>query len=188
MDQGGQAASAVWTEQTTCWLVRVESNHCCYHFDTGKVKITGHGVFANFIYSALGLSVTPLRPPDAATLPFGRHCAGKLVLLEGCHILDKRRGTASVDTIRPSAQATNLQLVTSLYALCIQKMSPTACALLEFAEAPLRILMVSGVFDIGIPTSTSPALDIAALYLSSWPAAIFTQTVPASLLSASSLL
>ena len=93
-----------------------------------------------------------------------------------------------MDTIRPSAQATNLQLVTSLYALCIQKMSPTACALLEFAEAPLRILMVSGVFDIGIPTSTSPALDIAALYLSSWPAAIFTQTVPASLLSASSLL
>ena len=75
-----------------------------------------------------------------------------------------------------------------LYALCIQKMTPTACALLEFTEAPLRILMVSDVVGIGIPTSTSPALDIAALCLSSWPAAIFTQTVPASLLSASSLL
>ena len=30
---------------------------------------------------------------------------------------------------------------------------------------------------IGIPTSTSPALDIVALCLSSWPAAIFTQAV-----------
>ena len=55
--------------------------------------------------------------------------------------------------------------------------SQHACALLEFTEAPLRILRVSGVIGIGIPTSTSPALDIAALCLSSWPAAIFTQTV-----------
>ena len=57
-------------------------------------------------------------------------------------------------------------------------MSPTACALLEFTEAPVRILRFSGVVGVGIPTSTSPALDIAALCLSSWPAAIFTQTVP----------
>ena len=77
-----------------------------------------------------------------------------------------------------NAQATNARLVTSLYALCIQKMTPTACALLEFTEAPLRILRVYGVVGIGIRTSTSPALDIAALCLSSWPAAIFTQTVP----------
>ena len=66
------------------------------------------------------------------------------------------------DTIRPNAQATNSQLVTSLYALCIQKMTPTACALLQFAEAPLRVLRVSDVVSIGIPTSTSPALNIAA--------------------------
>ena len=36
------------------------------------------------------------------------------------------------DTVRPNAQATNAQLVTSLDALCIQEMTPTACALLEF--------------------------------------------------------
>ena len=52
--------------------------------------------------------------------------------------------------------------------LCTQKMTPTAWALLEFTEAPLRILRVSsGVIDIGIPTSTSPTLDIAASCLSS---------------------
>ena len=28
---------------------------------------------------------------------------------------------------------------------CLQKVTPTACALLEFIEAPLRILRVSGV-------------------------------------------
>ena len=54
------------------------------------------------------------------------------------------------------------------------KMTPTACALLEFTEAPLRILRVPIVVDIDI-TTTSPALDIAALCLSSWPAAIYTQ-------------
>ena len=37
------------------------------------------------------------------------------------------------------------------------------CALLEFIEAPLRILRVSGVGDINTFTCTSPALDIAAL-------------------------
>ena len=90
------------------------------------------------------------------------------------------------DTNRPNAQATNAQLVTSLYALCIQKMTSTACALLEFTEAPLRILRVSDVVGIGMPTSTSPALDIAALCLSSWPAAIFTQTVPSDTAAAAS--
>ena len=54
-------------------------------------------------------------------------------------------------------------------------MTPTACALLEFTEAPLCILRVSGVVDIGISTATSPALDIAVLCLDSWPAAIFAQ-------------
>ena len=56
-------------------------------------------------------------------------------------------------------------------------MIPTAFALLDFSGARLRILRVSGVVGIGIPTSTSPALDIAALCLSLWPATIFTQTV-----------
>ena len=53
------------------------------------------------------------------------------------------------------------------------KMTPNACALLEFTTAPLPILRVSSVVDIGITTTTSPALDIAALCLDSWPAAIF---------------
>ena len=47
----------------------------------------------------------------------------------------------------------------------------TACALLEFAEAPIRILRFLYPVDIGITTATSPALDIA------WPAAIFTQNL-----------
>ena len=34
-----------------------------------------------------------------------------------------------------------------------------------------------GVVDVGIPTSTSPTLDIDALCLSLWLAAIFTQPV-----------
>ena len=55
------------------------------------------------------------------------------------------------------------------------KMTPIVCALLEFTTAPLPILRVSGVVDIGITTTKSPALDIAALCLDSWPAAIFTQ-------------
>ena len=38
---------------------------------------------------------------------------------------------------------------------------PTAGALLEFTEAPLRIMRVPSVVDIGIIT-TSPALDVAA--------------------------
>ena len=46
---------------------------------------------------------------------------------------------------------------------------------LEFAEAPTRILRFLYPVDIGITTATSPALDIAALCLDSWPAAIFTQ-------------
>ena len=50
--------------------------------------------------------------------------------------------------------------------------SSTACALLEFAEAPTHILRVSCSVDIGIITIASLALDIAALCLSSWPAAI----------------
>ena len=37
---------------------------------------------------------------------------------------------------------------------------------------------------IGITTSTSPALDIAALCLDSWPAAIFTQIITSRLLPA----
>ena len=36
---------------------------------------------------------------------------------------------------------------------------------------------VSGVVDIGITTIQSPALDIAALCLDSWPAAIFAQVL-----------
>ena len=61
------------------------------------------------------------------------------------------------------------------------KMTSNACALLEFTTAPLPILRVSGVtvVDIGITTTKSPALDIAALCLDSWPAAIFAQ-VPIS--------
>ena len=43
----------------------------------------------------------------------------------------------------------------------------TACALLEFAEAPTRILRFLYTVDIGITTTTSPALDIAALCLDS---------------------
>ena len=35
----------------------------------------------------------------------------------------------------------------------------------------------SRVVDVGLPTCTSPALDMPALCLSSWPAAIFTQTL-----------
>ena len=55
-------------------------------------------------------------------------------------------------------------------------MTTTACALLQFTEAPLRILRVPIIVGIGIIT-TSPALDIAALCLSSWPAVIFSQPV-----------
>ena len=57
------------------------------------------------------------------------------------------------------------------------EMAPTACALLEFTTAPLPILRVSGVVDIGITTTKSPALHIAALCLDSWPAAIFAQVL-----------
>ena len=55
--------------------------------------------------------------------------------------------------------------------------APNACALLEFTTAPLPILRVSGVVDIGITTAKSPALDIAALCLDSWPAAKFAQVL-----------
>ena len=57
------------------------------------------------------------------------------------------------------------------------KMTPDACALLEFTTAPLPILRVSGVVDIGTTTAESPALDIAALCLDSWPAANFAQVL-----------
>ena len=57
------------------------------------------------------------------------------------------------------------------------KMTPAACALQEFTEAPLRILKVSGLVDIGIPIAASSPLVIAASCLISWLAAIFTQTV-----------
>ena len=57
------------------------------------------------------------------------------------------------------------------------KVIPAACALLEFTEAPLCILRVSGLVDIGIPTATSLALDTAAI---SSLAATLTQTVPTS--------
>ena len=54
-----------------------------------------------------------------------------------------------------------------------------------FTEAPLRIVRVPIV--VGTSTiATSPALDIAALYLSSWPAAIFTQPVISDALPATS--
>ena len=46
----------------------------------------------------------------------------------------------------------------------------TACALLEFAEAPTHILRIFYSVDICITTIMSPALDIAALCLSLWPA------------------
>ena len=46
----------------------------------------------------------------------------------------------------------------------------TACALLEFAKAPIHILKVLDSVDIGINTATSPGLEIAALCLSLWPA------------------
>ena len=45
----------------------------------------------------------------------------------------------------------------------------------QFAEAPTRILRFLYTVDIGITTTTSPALDLAALCLDLWPAAIFTQ-------------
>ena len=60
----------------------------------------------------------------------------------------------------------------------------TACALLEFAEAPTRILRFLYPVDIGITTTVSPALDVAALCLDSWPAAIFTQILTPGLLPA----
>ena len=41
-----------------------------------------------------------------------------------------------------------------------------------------------GVIDIGITTAKSPALDIAALCLISWPAAIFAQVPNLRLLPA----
>ena len=62
----------------------------------------------------------------------------------------------------------------------LAKMTPNACALLEFTTAPLPILRVAGVVDIGMTTTKSPALDIAALCSSwpdSWPAAIFAQVL-----------
>ena len=52
--------------------------------------------------------------------------------------------------------------------------------LLEFTEAPLCILRVPCVVDIGVPTAASPASDKSALCFISWPAAIFTQTAPSS--------
>ena len=53
----------------------------------------------------------------------------------------------------------------------------TACALLEFIEASTHILRVLYSVDIGITTTASSALDVAALCLSSWPVAIFAQTL-----------
>ena len=45
-----------------------------------------------------------------------------------------------------------------------------ACALMEFTAGPTHILRVVYSVVIGVITITSPALDIAALCLSSWPA------------------
>ena len=59
----------------------------------------------------------------------------------------------------------------------LAKMTPNAGVLLEFTTAPLPILRVSGVVDIGMTTTKSPALDIAALCLDSWSAAIFAQVL-----------
>ena len=57
--------------------------------------------------------------------------------------------------------------------LCAYK-DDSNCALLEFTEAPLSILRLPVVVDIGIIT-TSPALHKVALCITSWPAAINTQ-------------
>lgn len=57
------------------------------------------------------------------------------------------------------------------------KATLTACALLEFTEAPVHILRVPNFVDIGIPIAV---LGKCALCLISWPAAIFTQTAPSS--------
>ena len=58
---------------------------------------------------------------------------------------------------------------------------PISAHNIAFARA-LESLSINHFFtllvDIGIATSTSPALDIAALCLDSWPAAIFTQGPP----------
>ena len=56
-------------------------------------------------------------------------------------------------------------------------MESFACALLELTEAPSYILRVFYFVGIGITTTASPALDIAALCLSSRPAAISSDSL-----------
>ena len=83
-------------------------------------------------------------------------------------------GMQPAKTHRPQTRARSACM------LCACKDGPTACALLEFTEAPLRILRVSAFVDIGIPIATSLALEKIALCLISQPAAIFSQTSSSS--------
>ena len=88
----------------------------------------------------------------------------------------RHTGTALTDS-NQTVQGSDPRMmpVTSLYAYCLHE--SFLCLCLELTEALSCILRVFYFVDIGITTTASSALDVAALCLSSWPAAIFTQTV-----------
>ena len=71
----------------------------------------------------------------------------------------------------PTSQSTDHRhsLRAAHYPVCLvpARDPSTACALLEFAEAPTHILTVLYSVDIGITTAKSSGLDIAAFVLSS---------------------
>ena len=78
--------------------------------------------------------------------------------------------------LRPTTQTTHyVAPMISLYICLVPGWSAfTAYALLEFTEAPTHILRALYRVEVGINTTASPALDVAALCLSTWPAAYFT--------------
>ena len=124
-----------------------------------------------------------ISPYSLGTAPWGLSCVGLLLqdndtpLLSDTALSDRNRlnqtdhGLQTTDTIVRAGH----ELVCLVLGCLVLGWDPsTACALLEFAEAPTRILRFLYTVDIGITTTTSPALDVAALCLDSWPAAIFT--------------
>ena len=136
-----------------------------------------HGPNLLSTYS-LGCTLRPdtISPYSLGTAPWGLSCVGQDIdtpLLSDTALSDRNRlnqtdhGLQTTDTIVRAGH--------ELVCLVLGWDPSTACALLEFAEAPTRILRLLYTVDIGITTTTSPALDVAALCLVSWPAAILTQ-------------
>ena len=104
-----------------------------------------------------------------------------LLVLQGQTLPSLLRTLGSDELLRPAPQTTKHRRSPHAghepVCLVLAWAPATACALLEFAGAPTHILRVLHSVDIGITTTMSPALDIAALCLGSWPATISAQTL-----------